>query len=153
PSAARRVRPSLGEAPELRANAVRPMIPRWRSVRGRRSAEHALALKVDHLLGLGHRKGNGILAARIGIGTDEVMLLEPLGRILFDAAGGLVLAAREVGGGTNPIALIFHGFDGRLGTAAGWPARQAGPQRFQVRKHVARPIYRWIVAPPAEPVQ
>jgi hypothetical protein len=66
---------------------------------GRGSAEQALALQIDHLLGLHYREGDGILATGVGIGADEAMFLAAVGCVLLDAASGLVLAAGEVGAG------------------------------------------------------
>src|SRR5207248_840362 len=54
--------------------------------------ENAIALEIDDLLGLRDREGNRILAPGIGIGANEPVLLQPLGRLLLDHSGSLVLA-------------------------------------------------------------
>src|SRR5262245_43504050 len=76
--------------------------------------ENALALQVDDLFRLGDRKGDGILAARIGIGTDEAMLLHAFGRILLDDAASLVLPVVAERRRADAIAVVFDRRRGRL---------------------------------------
>src|SRR5689334_434117 len=108
------------------------------SGRGPRSREHAFALQIDQLLGLGNRKGDGIIAAGVGIGPNEAVLLHAIGGVLLDAAGRLVLAARQVGRGSDAVALVFDRFDGRAG--GGTAGGKTGPEAFELREPGWRPL-------------
>ena len=67
--------------------------------------EHPLAGLVDDLPALGEREGDRLVAARMGLGAHELMLLHAVGGILLDHSGGLVLLARAVGRRADAIAL------------------------------------------------
>src|SRR4051812_34838173 len=105
------------------------------------AAEHALALLVDDLLALGDGESCGLVAARMGLGADEAVLLRrPFGGVLLDDAAGLVAAGRGIGGGADAVALVLDGIEARLlGRRAG-AAREAGPQGLQDRDHRGAPL-------------
>src|SRR3954471_16420587 len=109
---------------------------------GSAAAEHALALLVDDLLALGDGEGRGLVAARMGLGAHEAVLLcGPVGRLLLDDAAGLVAAGRGIGGGADAVALVLDGIEARLlGRRAAAAAREAGPQGLQDRDHRGAPL-------------
>src|SRR5436309_3542863 len=105
--------------------------------------EHAVALQVDDLLGLGDGEVHRSLAARMGVGAHEAMLLHALGCVLVDDAGGLVLAIGAIGRRADAIALVFDG-RGRRGIdiGAGAPGPEAVPGGLEVLEHRLRPGFR-----------
>src|SRR5829696_6282277 len=96
----------------------------------------------EHALALGDGEGRGLVAARMGLGADEAVLLRgPFGRLLLDDAAGLVAAGRGIGGGADAVALVLDGIEARfLGRRAGAAAREAGPQGPQDRDHRGAPL-------------
>src|SRR5215475_3710852 len=111
----------------------------WFSSAGVRSAEDAIALMVDDLLGLGDRKGDGVLPAAVSISPDKAVLLHALGRVLLDASGSLILAIVEIRCRLDPVPLVFDRC-GRGGARrrARSPAHEAGPPCFELREHGSR---------------
>jgi translation initiation factor IF-3 len=99
---------------------VMVLAPRSRDVRCRLglsrraspSIEDAVALLIDDLLGFGDREGDRIIGADVGIGPDELVLLQALGRLFLDASGGLVLTVVEIRRGQDPVAIVFDRFGG-----------------------------------------
>src|SRR5689334_1155614 len=78
------------------------------------SAEEALALLVDDLLGLGDGKGHRLVLAGMRFGTHEAVLLRPGLEILLDDTGGLKAAPCRIRLRTDAKALVFDGLGGGL---------------------------------------
>src|SRR4051794_3675600 len=98
-------------------------------------------LLVDDLLALGNRERRRLVAARMGLGADEAVLLRgPFGGVLLDDAAGLVAAGRGIRGGADAVALVLDGIEARLLGRRAAAAREAGPQGLQDRDHRGAPL-------------
>src|SRR5580704_9853631 len=98
----------------------------------RRSAEQALALLVDDLLGFGDREGDRLLMARMRLGADKPVLLDLAPDLLLDDAGSLIRALAAERRRANAIAVVFDRI--LLGVDRD-AAEQPGKQRSQHGGH------------------
>src|SRR5580658_5676590 len=99
-------------------------------------SEQAFGLRIDDLLRLGDGELDRILERRMRVGPHEAVLLQTVGSVLLDDAGGLVLPVRPVGGGPYAVALIFDGGDWRpLGRVRARLACELPENGFELREH------------------
>ena len=100
------------------------------------SAEHPLALQINHLPRFAEREGHGVFVSREGVGADETMLLERAGDFPLDRAGGLILTFVLERGGADDETLIFDGLGRFFASAAGGGRRRT--ERLETT---------WVVTP------
>src|SRR5438045_6135946 len=102
--------------------------------------EHIIAALVDDPLGLEYRRGDCVIAARVGVGPHEAMRLELAADLLLDDARRLILAVRRVWGGADAKTFVFD--SRRVRRAACACAGQTLPQRLEGRQHRSPPHMR-----------
>src|SRR5262249_27795698 len=92
-----------------------------------RLLEDLVALQVDDLARLVHRKHHRVIVSRVRVGADEAMLLAHAADLALDRAGGLIMAVVLVLRGANGEAFVLDWIGGfcRLGT----PAKERAPKR------------------------
>src|SRR5262249_10306683 len=100
------------------------------------SNKHAVALQIDDLLGLGDDEGHRVFLALVRVRADETVLLEPLGSVLLDGAGGLIVAVRPERRGLDAVAFVFDRRHVRSSVRlAGSAAGETRPCRLELRQH------------------
>src|SRR5262245_25663078 len=95
------------------------------------SAEEPIALLVDQLAALGDRRLGGGLAAGEAVGADEGVLLAALAGRARDRSGELILAALQIGLGSDEEALVLDLLRRRFLVAARISPAEQGFQERQ----------------------
>lgn len=100
--------------------------------------EQGITLFVDEALGFLNGMGAGIVAADVGIGADESLLPDTVGKGFADDAGGQEYPALCSGGGADGVAFVLGCRAGGVGSGC-LAAEQGAQDVFQAHDN------RWLL--------